>query len=148
MAYPASTSLPARTLDQIDHRALQMKNQQQNVRNQMAAGNVPSTTIIDIYIRLRIERAAFTAAAAVPGLVQYARDQKNNQSLNVVTEFNAMIAAIDAVTNWISTNFPKDGGGFILAATLGPEGPVYRQFTPAQTAGLRTALDALIATVS
>jgi hypothetical protein len=139
--------MPAETLRVVNVRAIQMKQQAQGARDTMAAESVPSKTIIDVFLRLRGDRAAFDAAKAVPGLAAYAREQYDNPALDIVAEFNAMTSAIDNVTNWISTNFPKDGGGFLLAQTLGANGPVDRMFTPAQTAGLRTQLDALIATV-
>lgn len=146
MAYP--TGMLSLVLEDIDRRAVSVKTYATQVRTEAAAGNIPSSRILDLFINLRQERGLLATAAATPGIAQFARDQKNNQSLDVVAEFNAMLAAIDGTTTWINTNFPKDGGGFLLERTLGVNSPIDRTFTPAQTAGLRTQLDSLIATIA
>ena len=61
-----------------------------------------------------------------------------------------MLAAIDDTRAWVRASFPDsvgDGSGFLLAQTWGSNGPVDRTFTPTQTSGLQTQLDALVATV-
>lgn len=146
MAYP--TGMLSFVLEGIDQRILKVKQQAQALRTDAAAGAIQSGRILSTHQYLRAERAALTAAASTPGLAQYARDQKNNQTLDVVAEFTAVIAAIDQVVGWIETNFPKDAGGFLLERTLGADGPLERTFTPAQTAGFRTQLDSLIAMIA
>ena len=146
MAYP--TGMLSLTLEEIDRRAVDVKGYCTRTRDTLGAGNTPATTIFDLFIRLKSDRAAFAAATSVSGLAAYARAQKNDENLDVVTEFGEMLAAIDDVTAWISTNFPKDANGYLLAQTWGASGPVDRTFTPAATAGLRTQLDALIATIA
>lgn len=136
------------TLEDIDRRAIDVDGYCQRARDALAARNVTSTEIFDLFIRLKQDRAAFEAAKSVSGIADYARAQKNSETLDVVTEFTAMLAAIDNVTAWISTNFPKDANGYLLAKTWGDAGPVDRTFTPTATAGLRTVLDALLATIS
>jgi len=146
MAYP--TGMLSLTLEEIDRRLVGLKAYLQQVRTEAATSNVPSFRILNLYTRLIQDRAALTTAAAVPGIGTYAQEQKNQPGLNVVTEFNAVIAAVDQVSGWISANFPRDAGGFLLAQTLGASGPEDRTFTPAQTAGLRAQLDSLIATIA
>ena len=145
MAYP--TGVLSRTLDDIDRRAAAIKSYCTQVRAAMAVGDVSASVPIDLYIRLRADRAALAAAAAVPGIVQYARDQKNNQGLDVVAEFSAMTAAIDAVTTQITTVFPVSGG-FLLREQWSASGTTERAFSSAATANLRTLLDTLIATIA
>lgn len=147
MAYP--TGMLSFVLEGIDSRALKVKTYCQSLRTAAAAGPVASGQILGVYQALRQDRAALVTAAGTTGLAQYAKDQKNNQSLDVVAEFNAMVAAIDQVTLWIDNNFPKDASTrALLERTLEAEGPVERTFTSAQTAGLRTQLDGLIATIN
>lgn len=146
MAYPTGTL--SRVLEDIDRDMIALKAFCQRHKDRMAAGNVPATAILDdLYIHLKRSHAALTTAASVPGLADFARAQKNDEELDVVAEFQAVLTTVAAVASWITTNFPKDGNGYLLARTLGDDGPVDRQFTPAQTATLRTALDALIATI-
>src|SRR4051812_33597356 len=99
MAYP--TGMLSFVLEGIDSRALKVKTYCQSLRTASAAGPVQTGQILGVYQSLRQDRAALVSASTTPGLVQYARDQKNNQSLDVVVEFNAMVAAIDQVTAWI-----------------------------------------------
>lgn len=147
MAYP--TGMLSFVLEGIDSRALKIKSYCQALRTAAATGPVQSGQILGVYQGLRQDRAALVAASATPGLAQYAKDQKNNQTLDVVAEFNGMVGAIDQVTAWIDSNFPKDTTTqALLERTLGTEGPIERTFTTAQTAGLRTQLDSLIATIN
>ena len=145
MAYP--TWLLSFILDDIDRRVAGVKLLGTQVRTESLAGAIPSTRILNLFINLQQERIALVAAAATPGIVQFARDQKNNQTLDVVVEFTAMLVALDAVIAWISTNFPKDAGGFLLARSFSGTTIVDRMFPSAQTAGLRAQLDTLIATI-
>lgn len=146
MAYP--TGLLSLTLENIDRQLIALKLYAQQHRNAAAAGNVESSRVLGLHKNLRRERAALSAAASTPGLAQFARDQKSNQSLDVVAEFNAVMAAIDGTISWVETNFPKDAGGFLLAQTITAGEVTDRMFTPAQTAGLRTQLDTLISTIA
>jgi hypothetical protein len=145
MAYP--TGMLAVTLQDIDRLAIQLK---AYANNAVAAlnGTVTSTQVLAMFSHLSNVKAQFSAAAGVSGLAQYAKDQKNSQSLDVVAEFTAMIAAIDTCRSWISTNFPKDANGYLLAATLGEAALVDRTFTSAQTVNLKTVLQSLAATIS
>lgn len=145
MAYP--TGMLGIVLESIDTRILKIKQTTQSLRDDLAAGNVTSGRILSYFQYIRAERAALVTAAATPGLTTYAQNEKQNGTLNIVAEFNTVIAAIDGTTTWISTNFPKDGSGFLLERTLAVDGPVERTFTPATTATFRSQLDALVATI-
>lgn len=146
MAWPTGTL--SITLEDVDRRASAVKQYATQSRDRMAAGNVPSTLIFDLFIRLKNDRAALASAATVPGIANYAQAQKGDTQFDVAAEFNNLLATIDGVTAWISANFPKDSNGYLLAQTWGAEGPVDRQFSSATTAGLRSVLDTLIATIN
>lgn len=146
MAYP--TGMLSITLEDVDRRALAVKTACQSARTASAAGNINGSDVIAMYNFLKAQRAGLAAASTVPGLGAYAQAQKNSPGLDVVVAFNDMLAAIDGVTTWITTNYPKDVNGFLLERTWGANGPVDRQFTSVQTVGYRTALDSLIATIA
>lgn len=146
MAYP--TGMLSITLEDIDRRMVGVKLYAAQVRAELLAGNVSSSRILDLVVNLRQERLALVTAASVQGIGAYAQAQKNNGTLDVVAEFNAVIAAIDSVTSWIGTNFPKDGSGFLLAQTMTADGPLDRQFAPAVTSGLASQLANLVATIN
>ena len=146
MAYP--TGMLSLVLEEIDQRVIGLKSYAQKLSAQSAAGAVTSARVLNCYGDLKGARAELVRAAATPGLAEYARAQKNNGTLDVVAEFNALIAQVDITVQWIVDTFPKDGNGSLLAQTLGAIGPDDRLFTPAQTAGLRTQLAALIALIA
>lgn len=146
MAYP--TGMLSFVLEDIDRTIAEVKRDCQAVKAESLAGTVPSARILGLFINLRQNRAQLATAAATPGIGAYAQAQKNQPALDVVAEFNSVIAAMDGVTAWINTNFPKDGSGFLLAQTLGANSPLDRTFTTAALANFRTQLDSLIATIS
>ena len=150
MPFPASNGALSDVLEETCRFAVAMKQHAERASAKAAAGNVTSTDIIDLDIRLRQWRATLAEAGATPGIGAYAQEQLGDGTLDVAAEFNAMLGAIDNVTGWIRANFPVGSGqaaGYLLARTWGPDGPVDRLFSPTQTAGLRTQLDALAATV-
>lgn len=116
----------------------------------MASGNVGSETIIRLYVDLGNDLAKMIAAGQQPGIVDYARSQKNNPTLDVVDAYNTVRDAVIAARTAINNGFPKDtvSGTFLLSHSLNGSGLVERQFTPAQTASVRTALDALAAVIT
>ena len=90
-------------------------------------------------------------ASSLPGMAQYARDQENDQTYDVIAEFTAMRTAAVAPVDWVFNNFPKDAQApnYILKDILAADGSItVRQFTSAQTTGLQTALDDLIAAIA
>ena len=146
MAYPTD-SLSA-TLAQVDAAARELRSLAARQITQLAAANVESSAVLGIYMRLRAYQQRFSAAAQVEGLAAYAQAAKGNDTLDIAAEFVAMLAAIDAAADWIGAALPKDASGYLLVQTLGENGPIDRQFTPAQTAGLRTALQGIVDTIA
>lgn len=79
---------------------------------------------------------------AIPGIGQYAKDQELDQSYDVVSAFNTVIATISAVMSNIRSTFPVDGNGYLLEKKFNAQGTYdFRQFTATQTATLRALLD-------
>jgi hypothetical protein len=142
MAYPTGTL--GIVLSRIDQQIAGIKQFCIRNRDAAAAGPITATTIIDIYLNLKRNRTELIQARSVPGLAEYARAEKGDATLDVVAEFNAVIAAIDSATTWIQANFPKDENGYILAQTWGTDSLIDRNFTTSQTTGLRNALQPII----
>lgn len=143
--YP--TSSLAFVLREIDDTARNLRSYALERYIRCTTSTQTSTVILDTFTILRQIRQRLNTLAGHPGLAQYARDQKNDQELDVVTEFTAMLAAIDAATGWIATNFPASGG-YLQAKTLGADGPVDRTFTVASLSGLATVLQNIVNTIS
>ena len=148
MAFPSFDSLAKAWLDALTL-ARTLKGQAQILRDTSAAGNIGFTLIERFFEFIVAANARFEQLKAVPGIAQYAKDQVDNQLIDIVAEFNAMQTAIVDVITWVTTNIPKDGSGYLLVRQIDVGNNIVdRQFTPAQSAGLRTQLDALLATIA
>lgn len=142
MAYPTGTL--GIVLSNIDQRIANLKQFCIQARDRSQAGPITSGTIIDTFINLQGDRNALIQARSVQGLAEYAQAEKGDNTLDIVVEFNEVIATIETTAAWIQANFPKDGSGFLLSQTLEVTGPVDRTFTTVQTEGFRSALQAII----
>ena len=144
MAFRANTATQAQGLLSAMQQAVFVK-QSAQIAVQLLTGTVTANQVFQIVDNLRSPLQIFAQVAAIPGIAAYAQAQFNDATYDVATEFTNMVNTINAVVNWVVTNFPKDTGGFAQAYTLAADGsrtPV--TFTPAQTAGLTTALNAVI----
>ena len=149
MAFPASNQNLADAYRLLKGRANDVRSQSVNLRAQSLAGAVGADRILNYAAMLARSKEEMGLLAATPGLATYAQTQENNGSLNITTEYTTMVAQIDATVAWIVANFPQDGSGFKLAFTMANDGTlVYRTFSTATLAGLRTTLDSLISTIS
>lgn len=150
MAFPSSQG-STQSLGDVWRNVRGLAGNTKAVANQLRAstnaGPVTAIRILEFFAELANVKARFQSAAAVPGLADYARDQLGNTNLDIVLEFNTMLAQIDATLQWGITNLPMQGG-FVQVLTL-PASGVYtwRTFSSAETTGLRGRLDALIATI-
>lgn len=144
MTYP--TNSLSLSLEDVDRQVVRLKQQCTQWLIQLNS-TIDAPVVINMFARLRAERNALTAAAATPGIGAYAQAQKGDDQLDIATEFNAMVAAIDAAANWISTNAPKDGNGYLLLSQFGINGLTHRQFTAQQLGGLRTLVQAISDTI-
>lgn len=145
MSYP--TNSVALTVATVDRTAIDLKSLLQSFVAQMAAGSVPSSTILGIHARLKRDDATLAEAGSVAGIAAYAQTNKGNAQLDVAAEFNAMRTAIGADVSWIEANFPASGG-YLQSHQFSGGQVVERQFNSASTAGLRTTLNAVIATIA
>lgn len=86
-------------------------------------------------------------ALATPELASWAVSQPGGANLSA--DWTAMRNQIDAVINAGVSGLPKAPSGELLSETLGAGGVLTQSsWTTAQTAGLRTLLTALIATIN
>lgn len=132
--------------------ASQMKLATQDIKTVSLAGTMTSSQVLDYATKLAEIKASLQACAAVQGIQAYAQAQINDNTINVATEFNAMIAALDNVTSWLLANFPKTPTTNELRAKLFAGDNSGRTtdvvFSAAATSGFRTQLDALLATIN
>jgi hypothetical protein len=154
VAFPSSSGTRQQSLVQalgtLRGNAGAVKSRAVALNTACAAGNVASSVLLDFATFLADSKTVMQTASAIPGLAAYAQEQISDATFDIAASFTAMMAQIDATTTWFIANFPKDGNGFLLAKTFTGDNSGRaqdRQFTPAQTATLRTVLSALIATI-
>lgn len=152
MAFPSSTGSIQLTLDagwaNARGAAAAIKAQAQTMLNLIAGSSVNAQQLIAIPGYAAQWLTALNQIAALPGIAAYAQAQIGNSSFDVVGAFNTMIAAIQAVSSWITTNTPKDGSGNLLVLQFNADGSLkYSTFTSAQLSGLVTQLNALVAAI-
>ena len=139
---------PAEGLFQAKTQAKWVKLQAQN-GVALLAGTVNATQVFQMIDDLRSWVAYFNQVAAIPGIAAYAQAQYSDATYDVVVEFNAMVAAIQACVDWVVANFPKDAGGFAQAYTMQADGSrTAATFTSAQTSGLAANLNAVVAAIA
>ena len=140
MSYP--TGMLSLTLEDVDRALVGLKTWITTHVSQMAAGNTTATRILSIYTRLVETHERLTEAKAVPGIAEYAQAQKDDEALDVVAEFNGVLALIAAAQAQIAADLPTTND-WLLVSKLTATGTEAREFTAAQTASLRAALTAI-----
>jgi len=149
MTFPANSLLLASTLERISEEMRGIKADAQNLRTASAAGSVAATAVVSYLGRLVDARDRMAVLTAAPGLGEYAKAQYNSPNLDIAAEYTATVAQINATGGWIIANFPKTAGtNELRERTFDANGRAQQvMFSTASMAGLRTALDALIATI-
>ena len=143
MAFRASNQIQSDALSEAKRRANDLKAYLLEVKAASAAGPISGNLAIALMERLVSDKARFTAIAAVPGLAAYAQEQESDGAYNVATEFTAMTNAIDSLGAWLIANVNTTGW-----VTFSAGGVATKTFSSASTAGLRTAIDSLTATIN
>ncbi len=134
----------------VQNESIRVKQFATGARNALIAGAVSANAVIQIMTNLKSSIEVWDSVSALSGIAQFAKDQEDDQTYDVVAEFLAMRTEAVAAVNWVFNNFPKDttSPNYILKDILAPDGSIsVRQFTPAQTTGLQTALTDLIAAI-
>ena len=112
-------------------------------------GTSNANQIFQFVDNLRATLQAMGTAAATPGLAAYAQTQISQPTYDPVADYNALVADLNAIIAWVTTNFPKDVGGFVQAYTLNADGSrTPATFTSAQTAGLVTLINTALTQLS
>lgn len=117
------------------------------------SGQISSTVNRDVVTSaastLKGYRDELDVLKTVQGLAQYARDQENDQAYDVAAEFNALVAAIDAVIAEIFLTYPTaNPSGAVIERVLNADGSVTPlTFTSAQLASVKTLVDAVVVSI-
>ena len=147
MAFKALSINLARAYDEIKREALRVYNEAVSLKNASLAGDISSSQILGLAGNLRSARILMEERRVISGITEYAKTQEDDVTYDVSAEYVIMRGALDAILMWISSAMPESGG-YLQVETLNADGSItYRNFSTAQTAGLRTALDTLIASI-
>lgn len=106
----------------------------------MAAGDVSAAAILSYMDELRASYLAMSDIAGISGI--------GAAYPELASDATAVMDAIAATITGIVALIPKDGNGYLLVNHVDGQGNrSWRQVTPAQSAGIRTLITALIATI-
>lgn len=139
----------AYALSQVQNYAAQAKDRATSAVATMAAGSVDTTFVFSLLDAMAGLIAGLNAVKTTTGLDAYATAQVPGYTGTMSTDITATVNATQACIDWVVAHFPKDGTAtYLLAQTLNADGSrTMRAFTSAQTLGLRTALNNLLATI-
>lgn len=150
MAFPASTimSLPD-VLRALQSVAQDIKAQGGNALSSLQNTNVSTTFVFRVLDQLGGLILSLNAWKNTAGLNAYATANLPGYAGTMTNDIATVQSAAQACIDWVVANFPKDSTNtFLLAESLISDGSrTQRTFTPAQTSGLQTLLQALIATI-
>jgi transglutaminase-like putative cysteine protease len=136
---------PAAALNGIVSRAGVLKSETTKLSARSAASTASSQDVLSYSTLIADLLDQFDTYAATPNLSTYAQAQTGNA--NIAADYATMRAAMVAARDWVVTNFPKSAT-YLLAQQIAASGrQTLRVFTAAETAGLRTLLDTLSATI-
>ena len=147
MAFRASNIVPSDAYQVVKRAAVQLKINLVGQKAQLAASGANYQFLQDIYMTLKRANEQFNSLKTAPGLADYAKVQENDPAYDVAAEFTSMQTSITDCMTWMDTNVPTAvtanvpsqwDGGSIISNT----------FTPAQTAGLQNALQAVVDKIS
>ncbi len=147
MTFRASSTVPSTQYNHAKALAWDLKNFCIRAITETSGRDTTYPDLHSIYRKLRTSNDNFDTAKTVPNIGQYARDQEDDQAYDVATQFATMQAAMDDCLSWLD-------GAIGLSVTLDPpeewEGTITTSdtYTVAQTALLRTKLQAVADTIS
>lgn len=148
MAFRTST-IQASALNELMTIAVDIKARSVEVRDFTANNANTSAAVITSYLMfLVVSRDRLNVLKTTPGLAAYARAQYDDQSYDIVAEYQALFTQLEATIDWMVAAIPKDANGYALLIKYADTGQTVRTFTSAALANLRTQIDALVATIN
>lgn len=152
MAFPSASGSRTEDLESAWTNARQVADRVKQLCAQVntasLAGSLSSTQLVNVAAQFAAHRQRLLQIASVPGIGAYAQSQINEPGTDIALEFNTMTTALATTIAWITANFPKDAGGYLLAAQFDANGrTVDRTFSTAALATFRTQISLLVATI-
>ena len=148
MPFPASQELLFEGLQTARSIALTTKQEAENLKANSLLGPVARDELIRLMRLCDNAVVRWTAVAALPGIGQYAKDQLDDQTIDLAAEFLAMRTQAAALRDWIFNNFPKTGAGWLVYTYTAGGEETDLTFSTVQLADFRTEVDLFTATIS
>jgi hypothetical protein len=144
MAFRATNILPVDALRDAKRLIVSVRRDAVRYKAQFESSGANSQTILGVLAGLGSAHQQLLTLSATPGIVQFAKDQENDQAYDVAGEFTALLALMVDAATALAQAIPKSGG-YLLANTLDANGfQVPREFVPADLVAVVSALDDLI----
>lgn len=146
MVYPVTTTILSQTLKDLDARMESLKSQCDRWIANMAS-TVQADQILHIWLKCHRDHAYFTSVKDTAGLMLFARDEKNDGSLDITAEINTLLPLLQAVWEWhtVGGNVETVAAGWLKthklddATGLMPE----RNYTTTETVALLPLIQAV-----
>lgn len=90
------------------------------------------------------KRNFFNSVKEIPGIIPYAKAQRDDDKYEIVTEHTTVMANLEACIDFVAKNFPTA----TYLSFDANDNPVYMSFTPEQLAGLRQLMQTFVDSVS
>lgn len=154
MPLPTFSTSKEAAAAELSQRSVQLKQNCARWRGLLSNDDVSANIIKDEILRnLIVARQQLQAIAAKgAAAAAYYADLTGSTGAAVAAAFTELQNAVNAAISWITTTLPRaasSGTSYLAIETMDAQGTTaYRMFTPAQTAGLRTALLAIEAAIN
>ena len=146
MTIPVNDIQLATGLEQLMGVAVDVKKQTLEIRTLASVDGMGRRQLVVYMARLSRAVTRINELGNVPGLAQYAKDQYNNPTLEIVTEFQTFRAACVQLRDWVYNNFPKHTSGAWLVSEFANDGTeTMMTFTAAQLGQFVSHCDTLLA---
>ena len=146
MVYPVTTIILSQTLKDLDARMESLKTQCDRWIADMAS-TIQTDEILHIWLKCHRDHAYFTLVKDTPGLMLFARDEKNDNSLNITAEINTLLPLLQAVWEWhtVGGNVETVGVGWIKVHKLDDVSGLMteRNYTTTETVALLPLVQAV-----
>ena len=106
-----ATTTQASAFDEARQIAQVVKARASEIRGEMAVGSVSIERILAHADQVKRQGDRLDALKTIPGLNQWARDQLDDQTINLPAEFTAMRNAMDAYVAEVVSSAPTGAGG-------------------------------------
>lgn len=145
MAFPSRNKITAtQALTEITNLAARAKGLATTHKTKAIAGTLDGEELYNLFEELRGIHTQMNTLSKTSGLAGFAKEQFNDQNLNIVAEFNTMNTALDAIIVKLISFIPKDADGYVAVKKIEADRTTTsRPYTSKQVSEIRVLLNTL-----